>query len=63
MSIRILWAGNLLVVLAHSCFVCAFSSFILRNPSVSFLYTEDYLSLSGDLPKPSQFLPCSVIPR
>lgn len=60
---HILWAGNLFVVLAHLCFVCVFSSFILRNRSVSFLCAEDYLSVSGDLPKPSQFLPCSVIPR
>lgn len=57
-----LWAGNLFVVVAHLCFVCIFSSFTLRNPSVSFLYTKDYLSVSGDLQKSSQFLPCSVIP-
>lgn len=43
MCTHILWAANLFVVVAHLCFVCVFSSFILRNPSVSFLYTKDYL--------------------
>lgn len=60
--LHLLWAGNLFVVMAHLCFLCVFSSFTLRNPRVSFLYTKDYLSVSGDLAKSSQFLPCSVIP-